>query len=59
MPEDYHPEPDGFLSTVTDPDVRRWALAVHALWPQLCRKVCAHSASSSTLAWNCLPLKAA
>ncbi|KAK9042889.1 hypothetical protein V6N11_071243 [Hibiscus sabdariffa] len=38
-PVDFVPEPHGFLSKVENPEVRGWALEVHALWKNLSRKV--------------------
>ncbi|KAB5564638.1 hypothetical protein DKX38_004692 [Salix brachista] len=38
-PEDFFPEPEGFLPKVKNPEVRSWALEVHALWKNLSRKV--------------------
>ncbi|KAL9439643.1 hypothetical protein AB3S75_025161 [Citrus x aurantiifolia] len=38
-PPDFVPEPDGFLPTVKNPQVRVWALEVHALWKNLSRRV--------------------
>ena len=38
-PEDFVPEPEGFLPKVKNPEVRAWALEVHALWKNLSRKV--------------------
>ncbi|KAK8655138.1 hypothetical protein V6N13_107728 [Hibiscus sabdariffa] len=38
-PVDFVPEPHGFLSKVENPQVRGWALEVHALWKNLSRKV--------------------
>lgn len=39
VPEDYVPEPAGFLPSVESPEVRAWALEVHSLWKNLSRKV--------------------
>lgn len=39
VPEDYVPEPTGFLPKVESPEVRAWALEVHSLWKNLSRKV--------------------
>ena len=38
-PVDFVPEPEGFLPKVENPEVRTWALEVHALWKNLSRKV--------------------
>ncbi|XP_034895666.1 probable trehalase isoform X1 [Populus alba] len=38
-PVDFVPEPEGFLPKVKNPEVRSWALEVHALWKKLSRKV--------------------
>jgi alpha,alpha-trehalase len=38
-PVDFVPEPEGFLPKVKNPEVRSWALEVHALWKNLSRKV--------------------
>ncbi|CAL2260699.1 unnamed protein product [Prunus armeniaca] len=38
-PEDFVPEPEGFLPKVKNPEVRAWALEVHLLWKNLSRKV--------------------
>ncbi|KAB1215506.1 Trehalase [Morella rubra] len=38
-PVDFVPEPEGFLMKVKNPEVRAWALEVHALWKNLSRKV--------------------
>lgn len=38
-PEDFVPEPDGFLPKVKNPEVRAWAIKVHSLWKNLSRKV--------------------
>ncbi|XVE58119.1 hypothetical protein DITRI_Ditri04bG0144500 [Diplodiscus trichospermus] len=38
-PVDFVPEPHGFLPKVENPEVRAWALEVHALWKKLSRKV--------------------
>ncbi|XVF51258.1 hypothetical protein PTKIN_Ptkin04bG0170200 [Pterospermum kingtungense] len=38
-PVDFVPEPQGFLPKVENPEVRAWALEVHALWKKLSRKV--------------------
>lgn len=38
-PVDFVPEPEGFLPKVRNPEVRAWALEVHALWKNLSRKV--------------------
>ncbi|ESR44925.1 hypothetical protein CICLE_v10000621mg [Citrus x clementina] len=38
-PPDFVPEPDGFLPKVKNPQVRAWALEVHALWKNLSRRV--------------------
>ena len=38
-PVDFVPEPEGFLPKVENPEVRAWALEVHALWKNLSRKV--------------------
>lgn len=38
-PEDFVPEPEGFLPNVKNPEVRAWALEVHSLWKNLSRKV--------------------
>ena len=38
-PVDFVPEPEGFLPKVKNPEVRAWALEVHALWKSLSRKV--------------------
>ncbi|KAM1185694.1 hypothetical protein ACFX2G_015281 [Malus domestica] len=38
-PEDFVPEPEGFLPMVKHPEVRVWALEVHSLWKNLSRKV--------------------
>ncbi|XP_022735939.1 probable trehalase isoform X1 [Durio zibethinus] len=38
-PVDFVPEPHGFLPKVENPEVRGWALEVHALWKNLSRKV--------------------
>ncbi|CAL8471668.1 g11210 [Coccomyxa elongata] len=39
IPSDFGPDPIDFLPEITDTAVRTWALALHHLWPQLCRKV--------------------
>ncbi|KAL4651286.1 hypothetical protein ACB092_01G148300 [Castanea dentata] len=39
QPVDFVPEPEGFLPKVENPEVRAWALEVHALWKNLSRKV--------------------
>ncbi|KAI6706996.1 hypothetical protein NL676_009958 [Syzygium grande] len=39
QPADFVPEPEGFLPRVRNPAVRAWALEVHALWPNLSRRV--------------------
>ncbi len=36
-PADWQPEPAHFLSKVSEPLIRQWALDVHALWKTLCR----------------------
>ncbi|XP_024028556.1 trehalase isoform X2 [Morus notabilis] len=38
-PEDFVPEPEGFLPKVKNEQVRNWALEVHSLWKNLSRKV--------------------
>lgn len=38
-PEDFVPEPEGFLPKVENPKVREWALKVHSLWKSLSGKV--------------------
>ncbi|KAL0904258.1 hypothetical protein M5K25_026343 [Dendrobium thyrsiflorum] len=38
-PDDFVPEPEGFLPKVENPMVRAWALQVHSLWKNLSRKV--------------------
>ncbi|GMI89115.1 trehalase 1 [Hibiscus trionum] len=38
-PIDFVPEPHNFLPKVENPEVRGWALEVHALWKNLSRKV--------------------
>ena len=38
-PEDFVPEPKGFLPKVKNEEVRTWALKVHSLWKNLSRKV--------------------
>ena len=38
-PEDFVPEPVGFLPKVKNRQVRTWALHVHSLWKNLSRKV--------------------
>lgn len=38
-PEDFVPEPEGFLPKVKHPEMRAWALEVHSLWKNLSRKV--------------------
>lgn len=38
-PDDFVPEPEGFLPKVENPKVRAWALQVHSLWKNLSRKV--------------------
>ncbi|MBA0608778.1 hypothetical protein Godav_020961 [Gossypium davidsonii] len=38
-PVDFVPEPHGFLPKVENPEVRGWALEVHALWKNFSRKV--------------------
>ena len=38
-PEDFVPEPEGFLPKVKNQQVRKWALEVHSLWKNLSRKV--------------------
>ncbi|XP_027342331.1 trehalase [Abrus precatorius] len=38
-PEDFVPQPKGFLAKVKHPQVRAWALEVHSLWKNLSRKV--------------------
>ena len=38
-PEDFVPEPEGFLPKVKNPEVRAWAIKVHSLWKNLSRKV--------------------
>lgn len=38
-PVDFVAEPQGFLPKVKHPEVRAWALQVHALWKNLSRKV--------------------
>ena len=40
VPPDFSKEPAGFLPKISDAETRAWALAVHRLWAQLCRKVC-------------------
>lgn len=39
QPADFVAEPHGFLPKVKNPEVRAWALQVHALWKNLSRKV--------------------
>lgn len=39
IPSDFGPDPVNFLPEITDTAVKSWALALHHLWPQLCRKV--------------------
>ena len=39
VPEDWVPDPAGFLPAISEPDVRAWALQVHALWTHLCLHV--------------------
>lgn len=46
--DDFVPEPRNFLPLVRDASVRKWALAVHALWNQLHRK--AHASGKSNTA---------
>ncbi|XP_057420497.1 probable trehalase isoform X2 [Lotus japonicus] len=38
-PEDFVPEPEGFLPKVKNLEVRAWAIQVHSLWKNLTRKV--------------------
>ncbi|KAF5180052.1 Trehalase [Thalictrum thalictroides] len=38
-PEDFVPEPVGFLPNVENAEVRAWALEVHSLWKNLSRRV--------------------
>lgn len=38
-PQDFVPEPEGFLPKVNQPQVRAWALQVHSLWKNLSRKI--------------------
>ncbi|KAK7318060.1 hypothetical protein RJT34_02758 [Clitoria ternatea] len=38
-PQDFVPEPEGFLPKVKHPEIRAWALEVHSLWKNLTRKV--------------------
>ena len=38
-PPDFMGQPDDFLPAITSQPVREWALALHAIWPQLCRQV--------------------
>lgn len=38
-PEDFVPEPEGFLPKVKNREVRDWAVKVHSLWKNLSRKV--------------------
>ncbi|XXG77738.1 hypothetical protein AAC387_Pa08g1834 [Persea americana] len=38
-PEDFVPEPEGFLPKVENEVVRAWALEVHSLWKNLSRRV--------------------
>ncbi|XP_039025407.1 trehalase-like isoform X2 [Hibiscus syriacus] len=38
-PVDFVPEPHEFLPKVENPEVRAWALEIHALWKNLSRKV--------------------
>lgn len=38
-PPDYVPEPEGFLPKVKHPEMRAWALEIHALWKNLSRAV--------------------
>ncbi|XP_048319654.2 probable trehalase isoform X1 [Ziziphus jujuba] len=38
-PEDFVPEPEGFLPKVKNQEVRAWALEVHSLWKNLSRRV--------------------
>lgn len=38
-PEDFVPEPKGFLPKVRNQEVRSWALKVHSLWKNLSRRV--------------------
>ncbi|KAG6497517.1 hypothetical protein ZIOFF_045418 [Zingiber officinale] len=39
QPADFVAEPEGFLPKVERPEVRAWALQVHALWKNLSRRV--------------------
>ena len=39
IPPDFKSDPVNFLPKIKDEAVRSWALALHHLWPQLCRKV--------------------
>jgi len=38
-PQDFVPDPEGFLPKVKNPQVRAWAIKVHSLWKNLSRKV--------------------
>ncbi|KAF9602498.1 hypothetical protein IFM89_028512 [Coptis chinensis] len=38
-PEDFMPEPAEFLPNVKNAEVRKWAVEVHWLWRNLCRRV--------------------
>ncbi|CAL0312564.1 unnamed protein product [Lupinus luteus] len=38
-PEDFVPEPEGFLEKVKNEEVRAWALEIHSLWKNLSRKM--------------------
>ena len=39
LPDDFSSEPEDFLTNVTDPAIRQWALQVNDLWQDLCREV--------------------
>ncbi|EIE21836.1 glycoside hydrolase [Coccomyxa subellipsoidea C-169] len=39
MPQDFNSDPCNFMPEIEDEEVKAWALALHCLWPQLCRKV--------------------
>lgn len=38
-PPDFKSNPSNFVSDIKDEEVKAWALGLHRLWLQLCRKV--------------------
>ncbi|GMT10413.1 hypothetical protein PFISCL1PPCAC_1710, partial [Pristionchus fissidentatus] len=38
VPMDWHPSPQKIMG-IQDPDLREWALTLHGIWKQLCKKI--------------------